>query len=234
MMDVLALLEVVERCLAGKGDVLASPHDIVGDDFSLDVAFEDAHAGLDDVLKDPHVDDPDVVVHVVHLGDVHLLPDVDRYDVDVHLVDVRLLAPDGDRLDDGSLEDCDVDPMDLVVTDFDEEAVVHLLVNDLVDVLGLSWGWQLACCRCSGVLHDGLLDVDGVETILRKMLDLDDSILRQAAILLDDVANDDATPDVVGYPIPDVDASHDVVDDYPSVDADAIHSEVPPVLLGIS
>ena len=77
------------------------------------------------------------------------------------------------------------------MTGFDEEAVVYLLVDEFVDVLGLNLRWQLAYCRCSGFLHDGLLDVDDVENILlHKMIDLDGSILCQAAILLDDdVAN---------------------------------------------
>ena len=65
VMDVLALLEVVGRCLAGIEDVLANPSDVVvGDSFSLDVAFEDTLAeGPDDVD--------------VQFVDVHCLPDAD-------------------------------------------------------------------------------------------------------------------------------------------------------------
>ena len=68
-------------------------------------------------------------------------------------------------------------------------------VDELVDVLGLNVRWQLAYCRCSGCLHDGLLDVDVVETILLRILpDVDGSIVLDA-ILDDNVATDDASRD---------------------------------------
>ena len=46
VMDVLALLEVVERCQEGIEDALGNPNDVenegVGDGFFLDVALEDS------------------------------------------------------------------------------------------------------------------------------------------------------------------------------------------------
>ena len=148
----------------------------------------------------------------MHFVDVHGLPDADLHDADDHLGDLALLlAPDGNHLDDVFFGDHDVDPVDLAVTDLDDDAaVVDRLVNELADVLGLDVRWELAYCRCSGFLHDDLLDVDVVETILLcKMLALDGSVIDLDAIL-EKVANDDATLDVlfVGYPI--LDASHDV------------------------
>ena len=68
--------------------------------------------------------------------------------------------------------------------------------------------WQRACCRCSGSLHDGFLDVNAETILLRTPPDVDGSIVLDA--IPDDVANDDATLDVLfaGYPI--LDAIHDV------------------------
>ena len=77
--------------------------------------------------------------------------DVDLCDADVHLVDLVLLLVDGDFLDDVSLGDPDVDLVDLDVIEPYEGAVVHLLVDVLVDILGLDvhCRWQLASCGCS-------------------------------------------------------------------------------------
>ena len=98
-----------------------------------------------------------------------------------------LLAGD---VDDVALGDPDADLVDHDVTGPDEEAAVHRPVDELVDVLRLNVRWQLANCRCSGCLHDGLLDVDVVETILLRIFpDVDGSIVDLASIL-DDVATD--------------------------------------------
>ena len=99
-------------------------------------------------------------------------------------------------------------------------------MKKLVDVLGLDMRCQLACCRCSGFLYDGLLDVAvDVETILLHIRPVVDGSIVPAAIL-DDVATDDAIHDGLADPaldaIPDVDVNHDVVDDHPIHDV-AIH-----------
>ena len=68
-----------------------------------------------------------------------------------------------------SLGDPDIALVDLDVIDPDEEAVVNLIVDVFLDVLSLDvlCRWQLACCRCSCSLYDGLLDVDAnVESII--------------------------------------------------------------------
>ena len=97
-----------------------------------------------------------------------------------------------------------------------DEVVVHVLFDVLIDVLGLDahCRLQLALCRCSCSLYDGLLGVDGdVETnLLHTMLRLDSSVLCLDAIHHDDVANAvGATPDVLllGYPNDDAIRSDD-------------------------
>ena len=124
----------------------------------------------------------------------------------------------------------DVDALgsDVALDDRDEEAAVHHAVDELVDVLGLNWQRQLACCRCSGFVHDDLLNVDVVETILLHILpDVDGSIV--LAAILYDVATDDAIRDGLVDPIldaiPDVDANHDDVDDH-SIHDVAIHDDL--------
>ena len=109
-------------------------------------------------------------------------------------VDLVLPALDGyDILDDDHL-------VDVSVGDLDVDALVYLLVDALVDVLGLHshCRCQLACCRCSCSVYDGLPDVDAsVETtLLHMMLLLDGSTLCLDAILHDDV-DDDTTLDAL-------------------------------------
>ena len=126
LMEVLALLEVVGRCLEGKEDILANPnvledalveeHDVD----ALDARLECVHClpGADVlneliVYVDPVDDDDDVLV------DLALLDDVDLSAVDIHLVDpVLLLILDSDCVADDVSHD--VDLVDLEVMDHDE------------------------------------------------------------------------------------------------------------------
>ena len=124
----------------------------------------------------------------------------------------------------------DVDALgsDVALDDRDEEVAVHHVVDELVDLLGLNWQCQLAYCRCSGFVHDDLLNVDVVETILpHNRPDVDGSIV--LAAIPYDVAIDDAIRDVLVDPIldaiPDVNANRNVVEDQ-SIHDVAIHDVV--------
>ena len=110
VVDVLALLELVERCVEGIEDVLANPND---------AEYDDVGAGffLDDTLEDALVEDFDVDALEVQLVDVKCLPDVDLLVDDLLALDAELyveeillndllVLDDSDVLDD--LIICDV------------------------------------------------------------------------------------------------------------------------------
>ena len=85
VMEVLALLEEVERCPEGIEDVVANPSDIQYDDVANGVF-------LDDVVEHAPVEDHDFDALDVQLVGVHCLPDAHLFVDDLLLLDADVLG----------------------------------------------------------------------------------------------------------------------------------------------